>query len=457
MSSSSSTSATAARRPRRRPASRAPTRASGSSPQIGPARGDHPCRPGRVGVARGCATTSTLTRGSPSSLHLPVQGRPAEHDHPIRPGAVQELRRGEQVHPGGEHRRTGRAAGLGQHEMAGRGDRRGPGMGQVGDEQHPLPRAPAAARPGRRVSRRRCWSRARPSGQRLRPALEAVGRRSGSSGSASGTFSCTGPGRPPAPRRPPTGPADHRPPGRRSGPATVAAQRIRGRTAGPDRTSLLVDRSDWRRRHAARAAGPRTAPPAAPRRDAASRTAGCRLATAVPDVVTTATGRARSPGQAERKEPGGPLVDPHVQPQPPGRVGVVQRQRQRRVAGARGQHRIGHPAGDQLVDQHPGQRGRRVHGRTEPSTVAPTTVHTTQRAIVSDARCTRNSASNDRRPRNWRRRHRRDRASDRARRISRSSPAPRQLRRTRDRGPAPGCRTDRRTGAGRAVRPCSSG
>ena len=47
----------------------------------------------------------------------------------------------------------------------------------------------------------------------------------------------------------------------------------------------------------------------------ASSTAGCRLATAVPDVVTTATGGPGRLGQPERQEAGAALVDPDVQPE----------------------------------------------------------------------------------------------------------------------------------------------
>ena len=52
----------------------------------------------------------------------------------------------------------------------------------------------------------------------------------------------------------------------------------------------------------------------------ASSTAGCRLATAVPDVVTTTTGARVSLGQPEGEEGGAALVDPHVQAQPTGAV-----------------------------------------------------------------------------------------------------------------------------------------
>ena len=78
----------------------------------------------------------------------------------------------------------------------------------------------------------------------------------------------------------------------------------------------------------------------------------------------------RPPGrlrQPQREEPGRPLVDPHVQPQPAGRVGGVQRERQRRRPRAGRDHRLADAAPDQLVDEHPRQRGRRVHSAVQAS------------------------------------------------------------------------------------------
>ena len=196
-------------------------------------------------------------------------------------------------------------------------------------------------------------------GQRLRPVFELSGPSSGSSGSASGTLSCTGPGMPPAPRAPP-------PPGRPS-PATgvlarncLWAQRIRGTTGGRNRRRPLVDGL----------VGADVAQPGRPvggqhqQRDAAvmglehrgmqvrHRRARCG------DDRRRSTG---SPGQAERQEPGRAFVDPHMQPDPAGGIGVVQCHRQRGVPGTRGEHRVGDAAGDQLVDEDTGQRRRRVH------------------------------------------------------------------------------------------------
>ena len=66
-------------------------------------------------------------------------------------------------------------------------------------------------------------------------------------------------------------------------------------------------------------------------------------------------------GQPDGEEAAGPLVDPHVQAQPAGGVGGVQGEGERRRAGAGGQHRLADAAADQLVDEHPGERGGGVH------------------------------------------------------------------------------------------------
>ena len=95
---------------------------------------------------------------------------------------------------------------------------------------------------------------------------------------------------------------------------------------------------------------------------AASSMAGCRLATAVPDVQITAAARADL-GQPEGQEPGRALVEPGVQPEQPGLGGVVRRERQRRVARARRQHDLADPALDEAADHRAGQLGGRRHGR----------------------------------------------------------------------------------------------
>jgi hypothetical protein len=70
--------------------------------------------------------------------------------------------------------------------------------------------------------------------------------------------------------------------------------------------------------------------------------------------------------EPEGQEPGGALVDPHVQAQPAGRVGRVESERQRSIARPRAEHSVGDPAAHQLVDDHLGLRRRRVH-RPQPT------------------------------------------------------------------------------------------
>ena len=88
---------------------------------------------------------------------------------------------------------------------------------------------------------------------------------------------------------------------------------------------------------------------------------GPRFATAVPEVITIGTGRLDDRGQADREESRGALVDPHVQPQPPGSVGGLQRERQRRVARTRAEHDLADSAADEFVDDRGGLGCGRVH------------------------------------------------------------------------------------------------
>ncbi len=122
---------------------------------------------------------------------------------------------------------------------------------------------------------------------------------SGSSGSASGRFSCTGPATPPAPLAAPT--ARH----------TIARQAAfcpetrcatanswKNRSAGPNSDCWsMAWLAPTSRSHGGRSAESTSSgtPPWC-----ASSTAGCRLATAVPEVVTTTAGRP-DPGPARRR------------------------------------------------------------------------------------------------------------------------------------------------------------
>ena len=83
--------------------------------------------------------------------------------------------------------------------------------------------------------------------------------------------------------------------------------------------------------------------------------------------------------QAEREEAGGALVDPHVQPQAPRDVRVVQRERERRAARSRAQDGVGDPAADQLVDDHLRVRRRGIHC-TEASPKVRRSARTARRA-----------------------------------------------------------------------------
>ena len=110
----------------------------------------------------------------------------------------------------------------------------------------------------------------------------------------------------------------------------------------------------------------------------ASSTAGCRLATAVPEVVTTATGRGacgwspapcadartrptarnaaeRSSTRTCRRSRGAPTGRCVV-----GTGSVRERVRQRCAAGAGGEHHVLDAEGRQRLDEHPGCRRRRV-------------------------------------------------------------------------------------------------
>ena len=80
----------------------------------------------------------------------------------------------------------------------------------------------------------------------------------------------------------------------------------------------------------------------------ASTTAGWRLAAAVPEVQVTATGRPVALRHSERHEAGRALVDDRHRVDP---LSGRQRERQRRVARARGGHRVAQAAAPKLVDE----------------------------------------------------------------------------------------------------------
>ncbi len=99
----------------------------------------------------------------------------------------------------------------------------------------------------------------------------------------------------------------------------------------------------------------------------ASSSAGCRLATAVPEVQITGGARPDL-GQPEREEAGRALVDPGVQPDQPGLGRVVRRERERRVPRPGRQH--------DLADarSRPGGRRRRARARWTTSRCSQPTI-----------------------------------------------------------------------------------
>ena len=206
-----------------------------------------------------------------------------------------------------------------------------------------------------------------------------AGSASGISGSASGTFSCTGPGGPPRPRPPPTRPARPSTASAPAAPDGSGEPRTRGRTAARNRRCRAGRRSDWPQRPAARADGPRTDTISGTWPCAASSTAGCRLATAVPEVVITAAG----------------CPDPRASPRarkPAVRSSIRTCRRSRPVASA------SCSANDRGALRDPGARMASVRPQATSSstrtratavdefTAGPPhrTVCTTQRAIVAD-------------------------------------------------------------------------
>jgi hypothetical protein len=76
-------------------------------------------------------------------------------------------------------------------------------------------------------------------------------------------------------------------------------------------------------------------------------------------------------GQAEGQEPRGALVHAHVQPDPAGAVGLLQRIGQRRRARAGAQDSLADPVPRELVDEDGRQGGRGVHVPDPAASVRP--------------------------------------------------------------------------------------
>ncbi len=180
----------------------------------------------------------------------------------------------------------------------------------------------------------------------------------GTVGSRNGRFRCTGPGGAPSPTAAATARATtERQCGGASSRSSATPTSQNQRTLPPNRWSWSmawlapVPRSSGGRSAVSRSSG---TPPVS-----ASMTAGCRFATAEPEVTTTAAGRPLPRPRPIARKPGRALVHLDVQPDP--RV-VVQRHRERRRSRPGREHGVGHPAPGQLVDEDERLGVRRVLG-----------------------------------------------------------------------------------------------
>ena len=307
------------------------------------------------------------------------QGRPADHDDAVRSVGVEPV--------GGREQQGAVGHGLGPDGRA--AERLGhdgvPALGRPGDGTFTESGVAGVAdddegagdlgqRGGRSWSRPRCRPRAprSPSAglEASRPRRASSGRRRvcrgrpGASGSRRQTLRCTGPGTPPvAPVAAASGAADGAAPERAEPGARDRSREVDRRTGSRDPKMpgcSVVWLAPVPRSSCGRSALTTTSGTPA---WWASSTAGCRLATAVPDVVTTATGCTGAAGQAEREEPGAALVDPHVEAEPPARARPRARHTPAVPTGSRGRAR---PRGRRCVPAR--RRGRspargRVHGR----------------------------------------------------------------------------------------------
>ena len=249
---------------------------------------------GRVGPGR--AGGDDVERGGREQPgDRAAERRPADGQHPVRPVRGREPAAQQQV-AAGQHARTGReprarlghdrpAAGLGQRDRRrGRRGRRVPehhdrtGRQVVGDRPRRRRRHDLGPRPA-----------AGPPGQRLRPAL-AAGRPAPAAPAAPGS-ACTGPGRrasAPAPAATARQTAERQ--------YAFCPARVSGAPSSTNRAHRTPNRPSWSTVWFAptpRSSGGRSAVSASSGTPAcaASSTAGCRFAAAVPDVVTTAAGR----------------------------------------------------------------------------------------------------------------------------------------------------------------------
>ena len=214
----------------------------------------------------------------------------------------------------------------------------------------PRPAVGPPLRSGEPRRRRPRRARGRPSG---RPGVSPPpAAASPSSGSRKGRFRWTGPG-PGRPRRWP------RPPTGRPATATTPGWRRRARPGSANQRTARPKGGVWSMVWGAptsRSSGGRSAVQtmSGTRARSASTTAACSSAAAVPLVVSTTAGTAGGQPDPEGGEPGRALVEPDVDRH---RGLAGQGQGQRRRAGSRAHHGVGHPAAHPLVDQGGGEGG----------------------------------------------------------------------------------------------------
>ena len=379
------------RRPHPRPCRRPATpRASRPAPASRPLRirggrlQEHLARVARgvrpVGARAGAITTTSTSARREQPLHRSGQGRAAEHHRaPHRAAEHAGARAGGRTRrsrSGRRERPDDGSASNGQPFASARRRASRPGV-VPGDDDGRRPAAPSRPADGSGAGatagdRSRAATCVKPDGGRLGPRR----RGPGTSGSRNARLRWTGPG---SPVRAPVAAAsarDDRPAQvARLVRAPVGCRHVQAQPDGRTEQADLLGRSGWRRCRAARAGGRRSARRAGSPLWCASRTAGCRLATAVPEVVTTTTGRAGTvrrrvrpptPGRARaRRTPRSARRCGRAAagPGPTGRLGpggVRQRVGERRAAGARGEHDVLDAEGRERLDEDPGRGGCRV-------------------------------------------------------------------------------------------------
>ena len=284
--------------------------------------------------------------------HRPVQRRAAEHDHLLR---AQQRQRQRVQRVGGRRRgRLGDRRQRGEvrvHTRAVSGDDDGV-RGEVDVER-------LVERHRRRVGPRPAVGPAR----RARRTRSVAA--SGTSGSRSGMSNCTGPGVGGARTR-----GGHQNSAGRRAPLRVERVhplgRILGQAEADGGAHLRAEVAELLHRLVGAGAQQLVGPVGAQHDQRHARVVG--LDDRGPEVGDRgarrhrhAHRRARRDGQPDRQIAGGALVDADVQPEAAGPVGVVQGERQRRVARSGAQHDVADAAANQFVDDDAGLCRRWVH------------------------------------------------------------------------------------------------